>query len=409
MCYALLVLLVALPVTHGRSVDLSRVNALKPYRTPSHRFAVLGPETLDNLEAGRWAETVCDRLEEAIAGPIPFTRREIRIVIRPPESDATGMVVEAECALQALTQGIEDHRLVQRMVVPAVDCLAEEQVRIAFCRLLLEGFFPVSWSDPDPVQVPHWLTAGLARNLWRAQRGEDAFAMVERWRQGSVPPLADWLARDPEAWEATADAPMSALLVAWLLEPPAGYARLGRLLDRLADGVPIGSELLAAELLGGGADAADLEVAWDGWIMRQQRKVFRPGTTPPDVLDQLSVELLLYPGAFGIPLASDIERGAGFAALIDRRKADWIDGFCRIKLASLRALAVGRGSAMQETVERYGAFLEALARGKRSGRLQKLLAEAEDALDGLKTMTLEGADGTNHDSTDTQDAGRQGR
>jgi len=409
MLHALLILTLALPAARGQTVDVSRIDTLKSYRTLSRRFAVLGPDSLDNIEAGRWAETLSDRVEEIIAGPLPFARREIRIVIRPATGTTTGTVTVAECASLALTQRLESGRLVQRMVVPAVECLAEETARLAFCRLLLEGFFPSSRSKLQPAQVPRWLTVGLVRNLWREQRGEDAFAMVKRWREGSVPTLADWLGRDPAAWDTGTDGPMSALLLAWLAEPPHGYARLGRVLGHLDDGATIGSDLLAVEVLGVGATPTDLEVAWDGWIMRQQRKVFRPGTTPPDVLTQLSAELLLYPGAFGIPLASDIERGAGLAVLIDKRNADWIDAFCTIKLASLRALAVGRGAVVLQTVEHYGAFLEALKRGKRSGRLRKLLDEAETALRELEATVCGAADEADHDSTDTEDAGRQSR
>ncbi len=409
MLHALMVLLLALPTVRGQAVDRARLNALKTYRTPSRRFVVLGPNTLDNLAAGRWAETVSDRVEAVVGGAIPFNRREIRIVIRSETNATTGTVAVAECAPRALTQGLESGRLVQRMVISRIECLAEESIHLAFCRLLLEGFFPSSRFNPDPAQVPRWLTVGLVRNLWRTQRGEDAFTMVELWRQGRVPTLADWLGRDAGEWDVATDGPMSALLLAWLVEPPAGYARVGRLLDHLDNGVFIGSDLLAIEVLGRGADPSDLEVAWDGWIMRQQRKVFRPGTTPPDVLKQLAAELLLYPGVFGIPLASDIERGAGFAALIERRKADWMAAFCRIKLASLQALVAGRGAAVQQIVERYGAFLDAVERGKRPGRLRALLDEAEAALREQETMMLGAADGIDHDSTDTQDAGRQDR
>ncbi len=404
--YALLVVVLVLPTGHGQEVDVSRFNALKPYRTPSRRFVILGPDTLDNIEAGRWAETMGGRVEELIAGPLPLHRREVRIVIRPSESTATGTVTVADCAPLALTQRLESGRLVQRMVIPAAECLAEERVRIAFCRLLIEGFLSSSRSSPEPVQVPRWITVGLARNLWRGQRGEDAFTMVGRWRQGSVLPLADWLSRSEAEWDTFTDAPVSALLMAWLVAPPDGYARFCRVLGHLDRGAAIGADLLAVELLAEGAEPADLEVAWDGWIMRQQRKVFRPGMTPPDVLKQLSSELLLYPGAFGIPLASDMERGAGFAALIDRRKSDWIPAFCRMKLASLRALALGRGPAVKETVERYGAFLVALERGKRSGRLRRLLEKAETALHELEFTVLDAADGMDHGSKDTNNAGR---
>ncbi|MBL7076603.1 MAG: hypothetical protein ISS31_03935 [Kiritimatiellae bacterium] len=411
--HALPMLLLCLTAAWGQDVDLSRLHAVKTYRTPSRRFAVVGSNTLDNLEAGRWAETLRTRAEEIVGGPISFSRREIRIIIRSSVNAETGTLAVAECGPLALRQGLEANRLVQRMIVPRAECLAEESVRIAFCRLLLQGFVPSSRIDPTPVQVPRWLPVGLARNLWREQRGADAFAMVERWREGRVPPLADWLERGPDEWDTATDGPMSALLVAWLAEPPDGYGCLRELFRRLDEGETVSAGLFASVLLGAGAGPADLEVAWDGWIMRQQRKVFRPGTMPADVLKQLAAELLLYPGAFGIPLASDIRRGDGFHALIEQRNADWIDTFCHAKQASLGAVVVGRGMAVQEVVTQYVAFLDALARGKRSRRLRKLLDEAEAARRDLEASVESSLpvamSETDHGNTDTQDAGGESR
>lgn len=363
---------------------LARLNRLKPYRTPSHRFVVIGPQTLANMEAGRWAETVCTRVAKLLGRPLPFERREIRIVIRPTTQSPTGAVARANCFPRALTQGIEAGELVQRLVVDRLECLAGAPVQAAFCRLLLEGFLPASRRRTDPVAVPRWLSVGLARNLWREQRGEDAFRMMSLWREGRIPPLATWLERDAALWDAERDGPTSALLLAWLLEPPEGPDRFLRLMRSLNEGSPVGIDWLTSELAGSAASPADLEIAWDGWIMRQQRKVFRPGTTPVNIVAELDGELLLYPGAFDIPLASDIKRGTGFAALIEHRGDDWIVTFCRAKLASLRALAVGRGDDMVAVVERYGAFLDGLADGCRVGRLKVLLSQADAALQKLK-------------------------
>jgi hypothetical protein len=394
----------------AQGVDLSRLNAVKPYRTPSRRFVILSPETLDNMEAGRWAEAMTDRVASILSEPLPFDRREIRIVIRPSVSASTETVTEAECGPLAVTRKLEAGRLVQRMVVPRLDCLAADPVRMAFCRLLLQGFVTPAQRGPAPVEVPRWLIVGVMRNLGREQRQADAFAMVREWRAGRVPPLADWLRRADGEWDDTTDGPTSALLLAWLVAASEGNELMRRLFDHIAAETTLQGDWLATELVGEGARISDLEIAWDAWIMRQQRKVFVPGSTPPAVLQQLYGELLLYPGAFGIPLASGIERGAEFDALISQRKADWIDAFCRAKQMSLRALAVGRGAVVQDTVERYTVFLDALVRGKRTSRLERLLSEAEAARHELEAAMKRpdpGAlDEAKHDSTDTENTGR---
>ncbi|MDP6490863.1 MAG: hypothetical protein QGG69_03705 [Kiritimatiellia bacterium] len=413
MLFALSILSLSAQPVPAQAVDLSRLYALKPYRTPSRRFVILGPETLDNMKAGRWAEAMTDRVESILSESLPFDRREIRIVIRPPTSVSTGTVTEAECGPLALTRKLEAGRLVQRMVVPRVDCLAADPVRMAFCRFLLEGFVtPVRMGAAAP-EVPRWLIVGVMRNLGREQRQTDAFAMVREWREGRVPPLADWLKRADLEWNEATDGPISALLLAWLVEASKGKDRMRRLSDHIAAETMLQADWLAAELVAEGASISDLEMGWDAWIMRQQRKVFLPGSTPPVVLRQLSGELLLYPGAFGIPLSSGIERGAGFDALIRQRKADWIDAFCLAKQVSLRALAVGRGAMVQGTVERYTAFLDALVRGKRTSRLERLLSEAEAARHELAAAMKRPGPGAldeaNHDSTDTENTGRQSR
>ena len=371
----------------GQPLDLSRLDALKTHRTTSRRFVVVGPRTLDNLEAGRWAETVAGRVQDLLGLPIPFRHREIRIVIRPSAS-ATGTVSAAVCGPLALTQRVEAGRLVQRLVIPAADCLPEEPVRVAFCRLLLEGFFPSSRPTPQrpaaqPVAVPRWLSVGLARNLTRTQRAADARDVLAAWQAGRVPPLAEWLVKPPQAWDSLTDGPVASVWMAWLLEAPLGQARMRWLFNHLDQREAVSADDAAGELVGV-ASRADMEVAWDAWIMRQKRKVFRPGTVPPEAVERFAAELLLYPGGFGIPLASGIKRGDGFVALVAQREAEWIDGFCRTKLTALRVLAVGRGSAFHRTVDCYAQFLDALARHKRPDRLRELLGAAEVQMRQLK-------------------------
>ena len=104
----------------------------------------------------------------------------------------------------------------------------------------------------------------------------------------------------------------------------------------------------------------------------------------PEAVERLAAELLLYPGAFGIPLASGIEKGDGFSVLVARHREAWVSGFCRTKLAAMRVLAVGRGRDFHRTVDRYAEFLDALGRGKRPERLTELLYAAEAEMRSLE-------------------------
>ena len=160
---------------------------------------------------------------------------------------------------------------------------------------------------------------------------------------------------------------------------------------RLAEKVPISSAWIAEQLpdieLG-----ADVEQAWEEWVMARGRTVHEPGIPTPRARKELEAALLLYPGEFGIPLAYPVPPGSGFRWLINQRKEAWVSSFAATKSASLAVVAVGRGPEIQAVAQAHLDFLDALAKGQSKRRLKEKLKAAEDVLGRLTTPGLQGND-----------------
>jgi hypothetical protein len=61
----------------------------------------------------------------------------------------------------------------------------------------------------------------------------------------------------------------------------------------------------------------------------------------------------------------------------------------REKAARLQLLAIGRGPEFAGVMDGYLRFLEALAAGRRRGRLERLLNRAEESLGALEATRME--------------------
>ncbi|MBN1556546.1 MAG: hypothetical protein JW951_00200, partial [Lentisphaerae bacterium] len=192
------------------------------------------------------------------------------------------------------------------------------------------------------------------------------------WRAGRLPTVTDFLAGGGAA---AARGPMSGLLVGWLADRPDRAARFGALFERLAAGRTAPPGWFCEAVLGYGG-AADLEEAWDAWMLQQERTVYEPGRASPAAWEALAAERLLYPGAFGIPHA------VGTAPLRLRdlmhwRDAPWLEAAVESKVRRLRLMALGRGEAYGAVVEHYAAYLNALRGDADREVLVELLEEAE--------------------------------
>jgi hypothetical protein len=351
---------------------------LKLLTSRSGRFVVVGPVALDNLAVAAWADALAARVERTVGIPLPFDRRRIRIALRTWEQPPEGLEGPG------VTQEAEGDRILQRLILYDPAAIRAPAARDALVRLLLSGYLwecvPAAGWPRDAAVAPRWLAAGLAGYLDPDERAARSLSVLEDWQDGLLPSLSRWL-NDP-AGEPPPQPAMSTLFVSLLLRFEAPAPVLPRLFAQLAAGGRPDPAWVADALGLEGPGA--LEEAWDAWVLRQQRVIYRPGSTTEPALERLRAELLLYPGDCGIPISVELPAGAGLWALLPHADAAWVPAFCRAKLADLQMAAVGRDAGFRDVVQRYAAFLEALADGARESRLRERLHAADEAMKQLE-------------------------
>ena len=137
------------------------------------------------------------------------------------------------------------------------------------------------------------------------------------------------------------------------------------------------------DVLPGDQTPVELEKGWDRWLLAQRRTVLLPGVTSKEDVQRLCAALLLYPGAFGIPLNDQPLRPVPWEFLVTQREARWMGSFSRSKAADLQIMVAGCGEDVKRVVNAYCAFLGALATGANVSRLNPLLVTARSERDCL--------------------------
>jgi hypothetical protein len=129
---------------------------------------------------------------------------------------------------------------------------------------------------------------------------------------------------------------------------------------------------------------ADLDEAWDRWILRQKRMVYEPGRVTTNTTIHLRDQLVLYPGMSGVPLEKDVHLRIELRDLITRQDEPWIPTAAKSKATSLKILAAGRGEAFKAVVGSFCRFFDALTDRAKPRTLADLLTAAERRLDALE-------------------------
>jgi hypothetical protein len=345
-------------------------------RAKDGRLVVSGPNAGQNVVCRRWAESVLQAFEDVSSLRVPLTK----------DAPLSLLFVEPD---GVVTQGVRV--LIEqpgvRLSVMGEAAFLDEHADEVLCRSLLERMILADWArqgrpaDEPPRAPPAWLSWGVARNLTSARRAEDAAGVLDRWHAGRLPPLREHF----DAVDSAADVAWRSLcgvLVAWGLAMEHRPLLQGAI-ERLAAGEKLDYEWWTAAA-GSGDAPADLECAWDGWLLSQRRVVFRPGQASEQDERGFRATLLIYPGVFGMPLNDRPFSPLPWRDLIEQRKAHWVEEFCRRKSLQLRMASVGRSREMMRTAEAYCEFLDALRRGKRVRSLVRLLEAAEKDEESLQ-------------------------
>lgn len=355
-------------------------------RSASGHFLIIGTNKVESMVLARWAEDVAARLGKVVGAPAPFRSRDIHLVVRSGKTPAAGKILVGE--------GISGGRLLQRVVLWNHTKIDVEEARRELCRLLLGGYLGATIRKSAGFRkgdagvrhsVPLWLAEGMAQYIDPNLRGPNMVDVIGRWEKGKLASVADFLAADGKVRmsavgdEAELDTSMSAVLVNWLHTRPGRKERFRKIIERLDAGEKIDVRWLAGNMAKT-ESAGQLEEAWDYWLHGRRRVVYTPGTATSEAIGMFKAGLLLYPGNCGIPLTVDFGGAAGFRDLVARRDEEWVPGFCRTKIRTIRLSVAGRGEEFGVVAGLFCEFLETLGEKKSEEKLNALLDKAERAL-----------------------------
>lgn len=406
-------------------LSLQQVLSRKLIKSPSRRFTVVSSDVREGLELTNWAEQIAVKVEQAIGIELPSGKSSIVRIVLYPEVRS----VSKDSSRVMTTQELVDGQLVQRLLIYDYDNADPKDALETLCHLLLNSYVvnrlralkisnPTLTINHQPSTIPYWLVVGMAQSLYSSLRARNSEVVLRRWQEGQLLPLAQFLRSkepQPSLNHTSAEVPIAkrigteedlssialakedqpltvmndadkavcGLLFGWIQSFQNKRECFEKIFERLAAGKDVSPEWFVT-CIPACNSIADLEEEWDNWILRQKDIVYEPGTITSGLIDNLKAELLLYPGNFGIPLTSSLDRWIEFRDLIEQRDASWIPAFSSSKGISLRLLAAGRGKEFGDVVDSYCRFLEALRRGKSRRTLEKLLGQADEHLKTLQ-------------------------
>jgi len=360
-------------VTFGQADEASADGRTPPLRSPSNHFVVDGNDPNTNQRLMRWAGQAVTRMEQVVGEPVPFENQSIHIVIGASEDTATNAV--------SITERRVGGTLVQRLLLPDGGDKALEMAREPLCRLLLSGFLAVRAEAPKP--VPRWLSTGISESLYPVLRARNSGQVLALWRAGRLTTVAGLLKAQSEPGKEP-DAAVCGAWMTWILSGQDKAERFQKMVERIKAGESLSAEWFVP-LVPGCKTIADLDEQWDNWILQQRHTVYEPGLVTTTSITHLESELTAYPGQSGIPLSTNLMKRIGVHDLVTQRNEPWIPQVARDKAVSLRMFSAGRGKDLQEVVENYVQFFDALGKERTPTKtLKDLLSKADGALERLR-------------------------
>lgn len=361
-----------------------------PVVSSSQRFVFRGFRSEDGLKLSSWVEKVAGKLESVVGSPVPFQRREmIRFTARRDEASESGRVQLGQKLMEGLLQ--------QRVGLENPEMLDEESVLEGFMAVLLYRYviaeYQSTGSFGQPV-VPDWFTAGMAQSLQPGLRDRNTRFVINQWEAGEghrVAEITEWISLPAGRVTQKADC---GLLVDWLQKPireKVGWEATWR---RIAAGDPLDVEWIRNDLWQG-ADARDLEKAWDLHLAAQTQLNRDWGALTFEQVTDLKRILTRYISKYqgsGYAPTSELHLGD----LVLMREEAWVKKVASGMMTDLTKFAVGRAPRIREVAENYQRFFQALQNPKRmdpifrftvgghDAVLNKLLRTANDSMEQLE-------------------------
>ncbi len=350
-----------------------RIAALseKTVRSVSGNFIVIGTNRVESFALGRWSKDASKQIEHITGWPVPFDNFKINLIVdEEHKNDDGGAVVRYSRNRDTCWVYLESY-----------DAAYELRGRQAICCAILSGYtrFMRQFS------LPAWLWKGIEQNLLFDTRSRNMELVLGDWRAGKLPSLLNVIGNHDgtqskcETVESASTMAFYSVLVRWLSSCPNKKTIFSTLFGNANYITTSGIEVL----VNGSDSEISLDEAWERWLLEQERVVRRSATLSMRVIDQLRSELLLYPGTYGIPLASEIEQGASLVNLIRLRDEQWIPQYINRKRGRLNLIVAGRKGELEKIVDLFNDFLSGLEKEIPDILLLQKWKKANAALDNL--------------------------
>lgn len=360
-----------------RFESFSSVSVMK---SESGRFMVVGTNRVDGLLLMRWLDEVGDRIERVTALKLPFNNRDFWVNFCGYDDDFKGDVF--------INQSFVGRTLRQRLWLSSADAAYDKEGREALCRLLLSGYNKSNTGKP--LDIPRWLWQGIEQNLTTKVRSKNMTAVLNAWNKGQLVPINELLEESvnvKKEWNKL-DIALSGVFIKWISSVIGKEECFTALFKRLAANKPV-TEAWLLRKISSSDEETTLDDLWDRWLLKQSNIVHEMGTVTGLLLDQLSSELLLYQGTYGIPLSATVGNPGVMSDLIALKKEPWIAGFVSQKRMRLQLMTAGRGDGYKAVVGKYCDFLTQLGKESRDDVLRKTLMRADAAFAELSAQVKE--------------------
>jgi len=338
-----------------------------PITSHQRHFIVTDMPKRDAFEIAVWAESVRERLSEWVGEPIPGERSYpivISAVLRTNEPN--GRVLKA----QDVT---EDGFLRQEITMINPADMDQEDVLESLCWLLLNRWIQLRQPAPErirqPGSYPDWLAVGIAQNLYpelRERNHQEVRARENNGEYQSAITVFDQIYLAPGRWPEKARA---GLVVAWMAETMTPAKLVAATANERVAGGKLDGESMQRLL--GLSDARSLNMAWDVWMARQNRRLI-PGVMSGDLTEVLHV-LELRPEMFGVVTPTPLPEGRlTIDMLIEGREYEWVHRYSRAVSFRLRQHVVGKTPELVAHIKPFIDFFDALAQpGEPTGKKKK--------------------------------------
>lgn len=354
-------------------------------RSPSGRFFVTADDPGDRMLLSRWADDVYRRFQKAWQPAVALPPERVFDIIVDAEhrSGMPGSVVTR--------RSIRGQRINLGLRIERVASLDVEAFVEALCGMLLDALILEAQPEEErrlyEENAPHWLSVGVAQNLYPALRGRNQRVVVALWRQGDLPAVDTVLAWHYLSPHRGFQHAVSSVWIVWAagLWPHPSDA-LQHWIGYLAGGWPITPERLPPP----GRPGAAAGDGWEPYVASLQR-LFTAGDAMGAVerYGRLRRALQVAPGLSGIPYDVQLA-GAddGLDALIPLRREPWVERFARSRQNEISGLAAGACPEFQALTEGIGDFLQSLDRRRPRFLLRRDYRRLTEDLDRQEKLAV---------------------